>query len=280
MKSLSNKTLFITGASRGIGLAVAKRAAQDGARIAVLGKTTEENPRLPGTIYSAVDEIVAAGGSAIAIPCDIRFEDQVEHAVNLTVEAFGGIDIVINNASAIDLRNPSALDMKRFDLMHQVNARGTYLASKCCLPHLRKSSNPHILTMSPPLDMNPKWFTPHLGYTMAKYGMSLVTLGLAQELKNYGIAVNSLWPETLIATAAITNLPGGERLIQGARKPEIVADAAYAILNKPSKDCTGNFFIDVNVLIDEGINNFDQYAVNPDGTLTLDLFLNTPITIK
>jgi citronellol/citronellal dehydrogenase len=277
-RSLRDKTLFITGASRGIGLAIAKRAAQDGARIAIAAKSVAENPKIPGTIYSAAAEIEAAGGKALALPCDIRFDDQVEAALAKTVETFGGVDILINNASAIDLRGIDLLDMKRFDLMHQINARGTYLCAKFALPYLRKAENPHILTLSPPLDMNPKWFSPNLAYTMAKYGMSLVTLGLARDLARDGVAVNSLWPETAIATAAVANLLGGDEVVKRARKPEIVADAAHAILTRPSRDCTGNFFIDVRVLAEEGVSDFTPYSVDPAQDAVLDFFLEEPIS--
>jgi citronellol/citronellal dehydrogenase len=277
-RSLRDKTLFITGASRGIGLAIAKRAAQDGARIAIAAKSVAENPKIPGTIYSAAAEIEAAGGKALALPCDIRFDDQVEAALAKTVETFGGVDILINNASAIDLRGIDLLDMKRFDLMHQINARGTYLCAKFALPHLRKAKNPHILTLSPPLDMNPKWFAPNLAYTMAKYGMSLVTLGLARDLARDGVAVNSLWPETAIATAAVANLLGGDEVVKRARKPEIVSDAAHAILTRPSRDCTGNFFIDVRVLAEEGVSDFTPYSVDPAQDAVLDFFLEEPIS--
>jgi citronellol/citronellal dehydrogenase len=277
-RSLRDKTLFITGASRGIGLAIAKRAAQDGARIAIAAKSVAENPKIPGTIYSAAAEIEATGSKALALPCDIRFDDQVEAAFAKTAETFGGVDILINNASAIDLRGIDQLDMKRFDLMHQINARGAYLCAKFALPHLRKAENPHILTLSPPLDMNPKWFAPNLAYTMAKYGMSLVTLGLARDLARSGVAVNSLWPETAIATAAVANLLGGDEVVKRARKPEIVADAAHAILTRPSKDCTGNFFIDVRVLAEEGVSDFTPYSVDPAQDAVLDFFLEEPIS--
>jgi citronellol/citronellal dehydrogenase len=276
--SLRDKTLFITGASRGIGLAIAKRAAQDGARIAIAAKSVAENPKIPGTIFSAAAEIEAAGGKALALPCDIRFDDQVEAAFAKTAETFGGVDILINNASAIDLRGIASLEMKRFDLMHQINARGTYLCAKYALPHLRKAENPHILTLSPPLDMNPKWFAPNLAYTMAKYGMSLVTLGLARDLSRDGVAVNSLWPETAIATAAVANLLGGDEVIRHARKPDIVADAAHAILTRPARACTGNFFIDVRVLAEEGVSDFTPYSVDPSQEAVLDFFLEEPIT--
>jgi len=278
MKTLKNKTLFITGASRGIGLAIAKRAAQDGANVIVAAKATENNPKIPGTVYTAAKEIEEVGGRALPISCDIRFEEQVQAAINAGIAMFGGIDIVVNNASAIDVRNIDNLDMKRYDLMHQVNSRGTYLCSKLALPHLRNSDNPHILTLSPPLDMNPKWFSPMLGYTMAKYGMSLVTLGLSRELASDKIAVNSLWPETAIATAAVGNLLGGDKIIQQSRRPEIVADAAHAILTRPSISCTGNFFIDVGVLKEEGVDTFESYAINPENQLVLDFFLDKTIS--
>ena len=277
-RSLKDKTLFITGASRGIGLAIAKRAARDGAQIAIAAKSVAENPKIPGTIYTAAAEIEVAGGKALALACDIRFEDQVEAAMEKTVETFGCVDILINNASAIDLRGIDKLDMKRFDLMHQINARGTYLCCKAALPHLRKSDNPHILTLSPPLDLNPKWFAPNLAYTMAKYGMSLVTLGLARDLARDGIAVNSLWPETAIATAAVGNLLGGEEVIKRSRKPDIVADAAHAILTRPARETTGQFFIDALALKDEGVTDLRPYAVDPSVEAVLDFFLDAPVS--
>ena len=277
-RSLRDKTLFITGASRGIGLAIAKRAARDGAKIAIAAKSVSENPKLPGTIYTAAAEIEAAGGKALALPCDIRFDEQVAEAMQKTVDAFGGIDILVNNASAIDLRGIDLLEMKRFDLMHQINARGTYLCAKLALPHLREAENPHILTLSPPLDMNPKWFAPNLAYTMAKYGMSLVTLGLARDLSRHGVGVNSLWPETAIATAAVGNLLGGEEVIRHSRKPEIVADAAHAILTRAAWECSGQFFIDVKVLAEEGIKDFRPYSVDPASDAVLDFFLDAPIS--
>lgn len=277
-RSLQGKTLFITGGSRGIGLAIAKRAARDGANIAIAAKSVTENPKLPGTIFTAAAEIETAGGKALALPCDIRFDEQVDAAITKTAETFGGVDILINNASAIDLRGVDSLEMKRFDLMHQINARGTYLCAKLALPWLRKSQNPHILTLSPPLDMNPKWFAPNLAYTMAKYGMSLVTLGLGRDLARDGVAVNSLWPETAIATAAVGNLLGGEEIIRRSRKPEIVADAAHAILTRPARDCTGNFFIDVRVLAEEGVTDFSAYSVDPAHEAVLDFFLEEPIS--
>ncbi len=276
--SLRGKTLFITGASRGIGLAIAKRAARDGANIAVAAKSVTENPKIPGTIFTAAAEIEAAGGKALALSCDIRFDEQVEAAIDETARVFGAVDILINNASAIDLRGVDQLEMKRFDLMQQINARGTYLCAKLALPHLRKAENPHILTLSPPLDLNPKWFSPNLAYTMAKYGMSLVTLGLARDLERDGVAVNSLWPETAIATAAVGNLLGGAEVIRRSRKPEIVADAAHAILTRPSRACTGNFFIDVRVLAEEGVTDFLPYSVDPTQEAVLDFFLEEPIS--
>ncbi len=276
--SLRGKTLFITGASRGIGLAIAKRAARDGANVAVAAKSVTENPKIPGTIFTAAAEIEAAGGKALALSCDIRFDEQVEAAMEETARVFGAVDILINNASAIDLRGVDQLEMKRFDLMQQINARGTYLCAKLALPHLRKAENPHILTLSPPLDLNPKWFSPNLAYTMAKYGMSLVTLGLARDLEHDGVAVNSLWPETAIATAAVGNLLGGAEVIRRSRKPEIVADAAHAVLTRPSRACTGNFFIDVKVLAEEGVTDFKSYSVDPSQEAVLDFFLEEPIS--
>jgi citronellol/citronellal dehydrogenase len=277
-KPLAGKSLFITGASRGIGLAIALRAARDGANVAVAAKSDTENTKLPGTIHTAAAQIEAAGGRGLALHCDIRFDDQVSAAIDKTAETFGAIDILVNNASAIDLRGIETLDMKRFDLMHQINARGTFLCSKLALPHLKKSGNPHILTLSPPLDMNPKWFSPNLAYTMAKYGMSLVTLGLSRGLAREGIAINSLWPETAIATAAVSNLLGGEELVRRSRKPEIVADAAYAIFNRPARNCTGNFFIDANVLREEGVEDLSTYAVDPTFEAVLDFFLEKPVS--
>ncbi|MEJ2294851.1 MAG: NAD(P)-dependent oxidoreductase [Candidatus Lokiarchaeota archaeon] len=273
MSTLKNKTLFITGASRGIGKAIALRAAQDGANIAVVAKTKEPHPKLPGTVYSAVDEINAAGGNGLACIADIRFEDQVQAAVDATKKEFGGIDIVINDASAISLTPTLDTRMKRFDLMFSVNVRGTFMCSKLCIPHLKKSENPHILNLSPPLNMDPKWFAHHIAYTMSKYGMSMCVLGMAEEFKKDKIAVNALWPRTAIATAAVKNLLGGENAVKHSRKPEIVADAAYYIITKPSKECTGNFFIDDEVLMENGISDLSHYSVVPNARLIPDFFL-------
>jgi citronellol/citronellal dehydrogenase len=274
--SLQGKTLFITGASRGIGLAIAKRAARDGANIVIVAKTTETNPKLPGTIYSAAAEIEAAGGHALALSVDIRDEDAVLAAVARAVETFGGIDILVNNASAISLTNTEATPMKRFDLMNGVNARGTYLCTMACLPELKKSAkagrNPQVLTMSPPLSMQTHWFAPHTAYTMAKYGMSMCTLGHAGEFKKYGIGVNSLWPRTAIATAAMQMIPGIDLAL--CRKPEIMADAAYAILST-ANSATGNFYIDDDVLSAHGVTDLGQYAVTPGNTNFLpDFFVD------
>jgi citronellol/citronellal dehydrogenase len=271
--SLKNKTLFITGASRGIGKAIAIRAAKEGANIAVVAKTKEPHPNLPGTVYTAVDEIQKAGGRGLACIADIRFEEQVQAAVDATVNEFGGIDILVNDASAINLTPTLETSMKKFDLMFSVNVRGTFLCSKLCLPHLKKAENPHILTLSPPLNMDSKWFAHHVAYTMSKYGMSMCVLGMAEEFKNENIAVNALWPRTAIATAAVKNLLGGETAVKHSRTPEIVADAAYYILAKPSKECTGNFFIDDEVLIENGIHDLSKYSLVPGAKLIPDFFL-------
>jgi citronellol/citronellal dehydrogenase len=273
--SLNGKTLFITGASRGIGLAIALRAARDGANIVVAAKTETAHPKLPGTIYSAAEEIEAAGGKALPLVVDVREEESVADAIAKTVERFGHLDIVVNNASAINLAPAEKLDMKRFDLMHQVNARGTYLTSKCAIPHLRASAaagrNPHILALSPPLDMNVKWFAGTTGYSMAKFGMSLVVLGLSGELKG-AVGVNALWPRTTIATSAIRNLLGGDNLMAMSRSPEILADAAHAIFSKPSS-FTGNFLIDDTFLSGEGVTDFDRYRMDPSQALAPDFFV-------
>lgn len=273
MPTLAGKTLFITGSTRGIGKAIALRAAADGANIAVLGKTAEPHPKLQGTIHSAAEEIEAAGGKALACVTDIRDEAQIAAAVAKTIEAFGQIDIVVNNASAIFLAGTADTPAKRFDLMHSVNVRGTFLTSQHCLPHLANAVNPHILNMSPPLNMESRWFAPHVAYTMSKFGMSMCVLGMAEELCSKGIAVNALWPKSVIATAAVQNLLGGDAMIRQSRKPEIVADAAHAILTRDSRQCTGNFFVDEEVLREEGVEDFDPYAVAPGETLMPDFFL-------
>jgi len=274
MASLKGKTLFVTGASRGIGLAIAKRAARDGANIAIVAKTSDPNPKLEGTVHSAAREIEAAGGKALAVVCDVRHEDEVQRAVAQTVAAFGGIDICVNNASAISLTPIEATDMKRFDLMFGVNARGTFLVSKTCLPHLRKAENPHILSLSPPLDMKPEWFSGHVAYSIAKYGMSLCVLGLADELRADGIAVNALWPRTTIATAAVKNILGGDKLMRMSRSPEIVADAAHLIFLQPAKTFTGHFLIDDTFLhATGGVSDFEAYRMDPSLPLAPDFFV-------
>jgi citronellol/citronellal dehydrogenase len=274
MASLQGKTIFITGASRGIGKAIGLRAARDGANIIVAAKTAEPHPKLDGTVYTAVKELEAAGGKAIACLTDIRFEDQVQAAVDKAVQTFGGIDILVNNASAISLTGTLDTPMKRYDLMHGINTRGTFLTSKVCLPHLFKAANPHILNISPPLSMKPHWFGDHVAYTMAKYGMSMCVLGMAEEFKHKGVAVNSLWPRTVIATAAVQNLLGGDEVIRHSRKPEIMADAAHVILTRNSREYTGNFAIDEDILRSAGVTNFDPYAVTPAQDLQQDFFLD------
>jgi citronellol/citronellal dehydrogenase len=271
--SLAGKTLFITGASRGIGKAIALRAARDGANVAVLGKTDSPNPKLAGTVHDTVREIEAAGGKAIACVTDIRFEDQVNAAVAATVKAFGGIDILVNNASAIQLTPTLATEMKRFDLMQSVNVRGTFLCSRACIPELAKRENPHILMLSPPPTLEPRWYAPHLAYTISKMGMSLCVLGLSGELRAQGIAVNALWPRTAIATAAVENLLGGAPLVARSRKPEIVADAAHAVLTRPSRLTTGRFFTDEEALAEAGVTDLEPYAVTPGADLAPDFFL-------
>ena len=270
---MKNRTAFITGSSRGIGKAIALKLAAQGCNIVVAAKTAEPHPKLAGTIFTAADEIEKAGGKALPVVVDIRSEEMIQNAVNKAVETFGGIDILINNASAISLTPIEQTTQKRYDLMHEINVRGTFLVSKACIPHLKKSDNPHILTLSPPLNLDPKWFGAHLAYTMSKYGMSMTVLGQSNELKSSGIAANALWPQTTIATAAIMNLLGGDAIVQASRKPEIMADAAAIILNKDSKECTGNFFIDETVLKENGITDFEQYAVNPNNALMKDLFI-------
>ena len=270
---MKNKTAFISGASRGIGKAIALKLAQEGANIVVAAKTAEPHPKLDGTIYSAAEEIEAAGGQALPLIVDIRSEDIVKDAVEKAYDHFGGIDILVNNASAINLSKTTELPMKRYDLMQSINVRGTFMVSKYCIPHLQKSSNPHILTLSPPLNLKPEWFGAHLGYTMAKYGMSMTVLGLADELKSDGIAVNALWPQTTIATAAVKFALGGDAMIQCSRTPAIMADAAYAVLSREARNCTGNFFIDEDVLREGGMEDFEHYAVNREKTLFKDLFV-------
>ncbi len=273
MTDLAGKTLFITGASRGIGKAIALRAAQDGANVVIAAKTAEPHPKLPGTIYSAAEEIEKAGGKALPIQVDIRDEAQVVAAVAAAVERFGGIDILVNNASAISLTGTLDTPMKRYDLMNGVNARGTFLCSQVCLPHLLKAANPHILNLSPPLNLDPQWFGPHVAYTMAKYGMSMCVLGMAEEFKSEGVAVNALWPRTMIATAAVQNLLGGDFVMRGSRSPEIVADAAHLILTKPSREFTGQFAIVEDVLQSVGVTDFSKYQSVPDDELLPDIFL-------
>lgn len=271
--SFQNKTVFITGASRGIGKAIALRLASEGANIVIAAKSIEENPKLGGTIYSAAQEVEAAGGKALPIQLDIRNEEQVQQAVQQAANAFGGIDILINNASAISLTPAEQTEPKRFDLMHDINVRGTFFMSQACIPFLKKGTNAHILNLSPPVNMHPRWFSSHVAYTMSKYSMTMIALGLAGELKKHNIAANALWPRTTIATAAVKNLLGGDQLMKMSRTPEIVADAAYYILRRPSSTCTGNAFIDEAVLTEEGITDLSKYAVTPGGRLYQDLFV-------
>lgn len=273
LSRLAGRTILMSGGSRGIGLAIAVAAGKAGANVALLSKTDTPHPTLEGTIHTAVDQIISAGGNAVAVVGDVRVDEDVQRAVDQAVSTFGGIDIVVNNASAINLAKTDALDMKRYDLMQDINVRGTFLLSKTALPHLRNSEHAHILTLSPPLNLDPKWAGMHLGYTMAKYGMSMTTLGLAEELKNEGIGVNSLWPETLIDTAAIRNLPGGMKMIQGARSAEIVADAAMAVLSSDPAHVSGNFFTDGQVLSLARVDDLDKYALNPEVPLVEDIFL-------
>jgi citronellol/citronellal dehydrogenase len=273
MTTLKSKTLFITGASRGIGLAIALRAARDGANVVIAAKTEAPHPKLEGTIHTAADAIERAGGHALPLPVDVRDEAAVKAAMERTVERFGSLDIVVNNASAIALTATTQTDMRRFDLMHQINARGTFMVSKYAIAHLEKANNPHILMLSPPLDIQEKWFAPHTAYSMAKYGMSLVVLGLAGDLRRKGIAVNALWPRTTIATAAIRNVVGGEALMRRSRRPEILADAAHAIFKKPARDFTGHFLIDDSFLAAEGVSDFEPYRVDPKEPLAPDFFV-------
>ena len=273
MTYFKNKTVIMSGGSRGVGLEIAKALGKDGANIAILAKTTEPHPTLPGTIFTAADEIEEVGGTALPIVCDIRYEDQVEAAVEATVNKFGGIDICINNASAIHLTDTVNTPMKRYDLMHNINVRGTFMLSQKCIPHLIKGNNSHILTLSPPLDIARKWFGMTLAYTTAKYGMSLVAHGLAEELEKHNVASNCLWPRTSLDTAAVRNVIG-EELVKGSRKPSIYADAAYAVLKRDSSSCTGNFFLDQDVLEEEGVTDFDQYAIDPEAKLVSDFFVD------
>ena len=273
MTTLQGKTLFITGASRGIGLAIALKAARDGANIAIAAKTEAPHPKLPGTIYTAATEVEQAGGRALPLVVDVRDEQAVKNAIDKTAATFGSLDIVVNNASAIQLTGIAETDMRRFDLMHQINARGTYMVSKYAIPHLQRAANPHILTLSPPLDIQEKWFAPHTAYSMAKYGMSLVVLGLAGELRPKGIAVNALWPRTTIATAAIQNLLGGDMLMRRSRSADILADAAYRIFLKSARGFSGNFLIDDTFLAGEGITDFEGYRVDPSEPLAPDFFV-------
>jgi len=273
--TLQGKTLFISGASRGIGLAIALRAARDGANVALVAKTAEPHPKLEGTVYTAAEQIEQAGGQALPIVGDVRDEASVASAVDQAVERFGGIDVCVNNASAIDLAGTEALEMKRFDLMQDVNVRGTFAVGRACIPHLRRAENPHILTLSPPISLEPRWLGPHLGYTLAKYGMSLCGLGWAAELAEDGIASNTLWPRTLIATAAVQNLLGGDEAMARSRRPELYADAAYAVVTRPSRDCSGNSFLCEDVLAEEGVTDWDRYAYVAGAEPQVDLFVES-----
>jgi citronellol/citronellal dehydrogenase len=274
MSRLAGKTMFISGGSRGIGLAIAKRVAADGANVALIAKTAEPHPRLPGTVYTAAEEIEAAGGQALPIVGDIRFDDQVDAAVAATVERFGGIDICVNNASAIALLGTEALPMKMYDLMQDINTRGTFVVSRACVPHLKQSENPHVLTLSPPLNLAPHWFQNHVAYTIAKYGMSMCTLGMSREFAPDGIAFNSLWPRTIIATAAVQNLLGGDEAMRQSRRPEILADAAHEVLTRDSREATGNFYIDDEVLAEAGVTDLSPYAFIEGAQLQRDIFLD------
>jgi citronellol/citronellal dehydrogenase len=272
--TLKDRTIFISGASRGIGLAIAQRAARDGANVALIAKTAEPHPKLEGTIYTAAEQIDTAGGSALPIVGDIRDEAAVESAVAQAVERFGGIDIVINNASAINLASTEQIEVSRFDLMYQINVRGSFVVTKACVPHLRRGPNPHILTLSPPISFDPKWLGGNIAYTVAKYGMSMLALGWAEEFRDAGIASNALWPRTLIATAAVQNIIGGDAAMRRSRRPEIYADAAYEILTRTSRDCTGNTFLCEDVLMDAGITDFSQYSFIPGADLTADMYVD------
>jgi citronellol/citronellal dehydrogenase len=271
--SLKNRTMFITGGSRGIGLAIGLRAARDGANVVIAAKTAEPHPKLPGTIYTAAEEIEKAGGKALPLLLDVRDEANVAEAISKAAAHFGGIDILVNNASAISLTNTPMTEMKRYDLMNGVNTRGTYMVTKYAIPHLEKGTNPHVLMLSPPLDLKPYWFAPHLAYSIAKYGMSLCVLGFAGELAGRGIAVNALWPRTTIATSAVQNLLGGDKMVQASRTPEILADAAYMIFNKPSREFSGHFLIDDTFMAGEGVNDFTSYRIDPSVPLMPDFFV-------
>jgi citronellol/citronellal dehydrogenase len=273
MTTLAGKTLFITGASRGIGKAIALRAARDGANVVIAAKTAEPHPKLPGTIYTAAAEIESAGGRAVACLVDVRSEEQIHAAVDTAVKTFGGIDVLVNNASAISLTGTLETPMKRYDLMHQINLRGTFACSQACIPHLKRAANPHILNLSPPLNFEERWFAPHVAYSIAKFGMSLCVLGMSGELREAGVAVNALWPRTVIATAAVQNLLGGDATMRGSRTPEIVADAAHVILTSPSRACTGNFFIDEDVLRSAGVTDFARYQSVAGADLIPDYFV-------
>ena len=272
--TLTDRTLFISGASRGVGLAIALRAARDGANVALVAKTAAPHPELEGTVYTAAEQIERAGGHALPIVGDIRDEAQVERAVAQAVERFGGIDVCVNNASAINLSGTEALEIKRYDLMQAVNTRGTFVVSRACIPHLKRSENPHILTLSPPISLEPQWLAPHVGYTIAKYGMTLCALGLAAEFFDDGIASNALWPRTLIATAAVQNLLGGDEAMARARKPELYADAAYVVITRPSRECTGHMYLCEDVLREDGVTSFDRYAYVPGAQPQVDLFVD------
>src|SRR3954463_9223066 len=274
-RTLAGQTLFISGASRGIGLAIAVRAARDGANVALIAKTAEPHPKLEGTVYTAAEAIEQAGGQALAIVGDIRDDQSVADAVAATVEKFGGIDIAINNASAINLSGTEAMDMKRYDLMQSINTRGTYVVSKACIPHLKRSDNAHVLTLSPPISLEPRWLGGHIGYTIAKYGMTLCALGFAEEFRGDGIASNALWPRTLIATAAVQNLLGGEAAMARSRRPELYADAAYAVMTRPSRECTGNTLLCEDVLAEEGVTDLDRYSYAPGADLQVDLYVDS-----
>ena len=267
------KTVFITGASRGIGEAIALRLAREGANIVVVAKSVKEDPRLGGTIHTVAHKVNEAGGKGLAVQCDIRDEEQILAAVQQAISVFGGIDILVNNASALSLSNTEQTETKRFDLIHDINVRGTFLVTKHCVPFLRKAENPHILTLSPPVEMSPKWFAPHVGYTISKFSMSMMTIGWAEEFKKYNIAANSIWPVTTIATSAVRNILGGEMLVNRSRKPEILADCAFHILQRSSKECTGNLYLDEQLLKEAGITDLDRYAVNPGGPLQQDLYI-------